>query len=185
MTGEYLKELSEGATRAISFLTDELSQIHTGRASVNLISEILVEAYGSKTPLKQVANITVTDPRSMAVQPWDKGNLIQIEAALREADLGFGIVNAGDVVRVNIPELTEERRNSYVKLAKEKAEDAKVSIRNARHEVWEQTKKAKTAGEISEDEMYRRETEINKLVEQKNKEIDEVFAKKETELKEV
>jgi ribosome recycling factor len=121
----------------------------------------------------------------MAVQPWDKGNLSQIESALRDSGLGFGVVNAGDMVRVNIPELTEERRNEYVKLAKEKAEEAKIAIRNARRDVAEKVKKAKTEGTISEDEMYRREEEINKLVENKNKEIDTILGEKEKELREV
>jgi len=185
MAEEYLKTLIDGSSKVIAYLKEELAAIHTGRASVNLISEVPVMAYGNKTPLKQIANITVTDPKSMAVQPWDKGNLVQIENALREASLGFGVVNSGDAIRVNIPELTEERRNEYVKIVKAKAEEAKVSVRNVRHDVWENIKKAKTASEISEDELYRRESEINKFVENQNKEIEEIVAAKEQELKEV
>lgn len=185
MSSDYLQKLEEGAKRAINFLVEELATIHTGRASVNLVSDILVMAYGSKTPLKQIANITVTDPRSLAVQPWDKGNLIQIENAIRESNLGFSVVNTGDIIRVNIPQLTEERRNEYVKLAKAKAEEAKIMLRNVRHEIWEETKKAKVNSEISEDEMYFRENEINKLVESYNKEIEKILAEKERELREV
>lgn len=185
MSEEYLKELEGGAEKVLSHFQEELAQIHTGRASVNLISDVLVDAYGTKTPLKQIANITVTDPRSMAVQPWDRGNMVQIESALRESNLGFGIVNTGENIRVNIPELTEERRNQYVKMAKEKAEEAKVSIRNTRRDIWETTQKAKNIGEITEDDMYFRENEINKLVEAKNKKIEEILAAKEKELKEV
>jgi ribosome recycling factor len=182
---DYLKELQASATKAIEFFESELAGVHTGRASTNLISDVMVDAYGTKSPLKQIANITVTDPRSMAVQPWDRGNLMQIETALRDSGLGFGVVNAGDVVRVNIPELTEERRNEYVKLAKEKAEEAKIAIRNARRDVADKVKKAKTDGSICEDEMYRREEEINKFVENKNKEIDAILGEKEKELREV
>lgn len=182
---DYYNEMEDGAKKAIEHFQNELAAIHTGRATTSLISDIVVDAYGQKMPLKQVANITVTDPRSMAVQPWDKGNLSQVENALREANLGLGIVNTGDNIRVNTPELTEERRNQYVKIAKEKAEDTKVTIRNIRRDVTEKIKKAKNAGEISEDEMYRREGEIQKLIEDKNKEIDAVFAAKEKELKEV
>ncbi len=185
MAADFLKELEEGTKKALDFLTEELSQIHTGRASVNLISEVPVMAYGVKSPLKQIANITVTDPRSMAVQPWDKGNLVQIENALRESNLGFGVVNSGDVIRVSIPVLTEERRAEYIKLAKTKTEEAKVTIRNVRHDVWENVKKAKAAAEISEDEMYRKENEINKYVDTQNKAIDETLQSKEKELKEV
>lgn len=182
---DYKKELEAAALKAVEFYQSELSNIQTGRASTNLISDVLVDAYGQKTPLKQVANITVTDPRSMAVQPWDRGNLVQIESALRDSGLGFGVVNSGDAIRVNIPELTEERRNQYVKMAKEKAEETKVAIRNARRDVADGVKKAKTEGTISEDEMYRREEEINKFVEAKNKEVDEILVQKEKELREV
>lgn len=181
----YLKELEEGAKKAIEHFEGELSGIRTGRATTGLVSEVLVDAYGSKQPLKQVASITVTDPRSIAVQPWDKGNLVQIETALRENDLSLGVVNTGDVIRVNVPELTEERRNQYIKLAKEKSEEAKITIRNVRHDVIERNKKAKNAGEITEDEMYRREEEVQRLVEGQNKKIDEIFVSKEKELKEV
>lgn len=182
---DYKNELEEGAKKAIEFFEAELAGIQTGRAQTGLISDVIIDAYGTKTPLKQVANITVTDARSLAVQPWDKGNLVQIENALRESELSLGVVNDGSAVRVNIPELTEERRNQYIKMAKEKAEEAKVSIRNTRHSVWEKVKKSKTDGTISEDEMYRREEEIKKFVEGKNKEIDDVTANKEKELREV
>jgi ribosome recycling factor len=185
MDTNYKKELDEAISKALEFYESELSNVHTGRATVGLVSEVTVDAYGTKSPLKQIANITVTDPRSMAIQPWDKGNLIQIESALRESNLGFGVVNSGDVIRVTIPELTEERRNEYVKLAKVRAEDTKVSIRNARQKVWETVKNSKTNGEISEDEMYRREEEINKIIETCNKKIDETFSAKEKELREI
>ena len=185
MQKEFLTQLNEGAQKAIEHLKTELSNIHTGRANVSLICDVLVEVYGTKQQLKQVANITVTDPRSMAVQPWDKGNTIQIESALRDSGLGFGVANSGDVIRVSIPELNQERRDQYAKLAKEKSEEAKITIRNARQNVWDEAKKAKAASEISEDEMYFRESEIQKVVEAKNKEIEELLAAKEAELKEV
>lgn len=182
---DYLEELKEGAEAAIEHYRGELSNIHTGRATTGLVADILVDAYGTKTPLKQVANITVTDPRSLAVQAWDKGNLVQIENALRESEMSFGIVNAGDKIMVSLSELTQEKREGYIKVAREKAEEAKVSTRNSRRDVWEKVKKSKNNGEISEDEMYRREEEINQFVETKNKEIDSIFSGKEKELKEI
>lgn len=185
MNDDYLKSLNEGTKKAVEHLKSEYSSVHTGRANTNLISEIIVNAYGQKMPLKQVANITVTDSRSMAVQPWDKGNLVPIEAALREGNLSLGIVNAGDVVRVNIPELTEERRNEYVRVARGTAEEAKITVRNIRQEAMDKVKRQKNSGEISEDGMYRAEAEIQKVVESANKEIDEIFSAKEKELKEV
>jgi ribosome recycling factor len=185
MSDDYLKELEQGAKKAIEHLQDEYAAIHTGRANVNLIADIPVNVYGQKMSLKQVANITVTDPRSMAVQAWDKGNLTQIESALRESNMSLGVVNAGDVIRVNIPELTEERRNEYVKLARSKSEEAKISVRNSRQEVMDKVKRAKNSGELSEDDLYRYEAEIQKIVEAKNKDIDATFISKEKELKEV
>lgn len=182
---DYLTNLNNGALKAIEFLKSEYANIQTGRASVGLVSDILVDVYGAKTPLKQVANITVADAKTLNIQPWDKGNLNPIESALRASDSSISVVNAGDVIHVSTPDLTEERRNEYVRMAKEKAEEAKVSVRNARQQVWDETKKAKTEGSISEDEMYRREQEINKFVDEKNKEIDSVFSEKEQELKEV
>jgi ribosome recycling factor len=185
MNQDFLKTLKDGADKAIEFLKSELSNIQTGRANVNLINDVAVLAYGQKQPLKQIANITVTDPRSMAVQPWDKGNVIQIEAALRDCGLGFGVVNSGEVIRVTIPELTADRRTQYAKMAKEKCEEAKIAIRNVRQDVWDDAKKAKAASEISEDEMYYREAEIQKVVDAKNKQIDEILTAKEAELAEV
>jgi ribosome recycling factor len=185
MQSDFKKELTEAVDKGIDHLKNELSNIHTGRANVGLISDVPVEVYGVKQQLKQVANITITDPRSMAVQPWDKGNTIQIEAALRDSGLGFGVANSGEVIRVTIPELTQERRDQYAKLAKEKSEEAKITIRTARQSVWDDAKKAKTASEISEDEMYYREAEIQKIVETKNKEVDDILSAKEAELKEV
>jgi ribosome recycling factor len=185
MDSKYMNELTVGAERAIEFFESEIGNIHTGRATTSLVSDVLVDAYGTKSPLKQVANITVTDPRSLAIQPWDKGNLVQIESALREANLGFGVVNSGDAIRINIPELTEERRNEFVKMVKAKAEEAKISIRNIRRDVWESVKKDKTNGDITEDDMYRNEEEINQYVEAHNKKIDDTISAKEKELREV
>ncbi len=182
---QYLGKLEAGAKGAIEYLESEFTNIRTGRAHVGLVSDVLINVYGSKMPLKQVANITVSDAKSLTIQPWDKGNLQSIESALRSGDISLSIVNAGDAIHANVPDLTEERRNEYKKLAKDKTEEAKVSLRNARQDVWNETKKAKEAGEISEDEMYRRETEINKLVDEKNKEMDALLSTKEKELSEV
>lgn len=182
---EYMKKLEQSAASTLEHLNAEFTNIRTGRAHVGLVSDILVDVYGSKMPLKQVANITVSDAKSLSIQPWDKGNLVQIESALRSGEISLSVVNSGDAIHANIPDLTEERRNEYKKLAKEKSEDAKVSIRNARRDVWEETQTAKANGEISEDEMYRREQELNKFVEQKNKEIEAILAAKEKELSEV
>ncbi|MBW6431727.1 ribosome recycling factor [Patescibacteria group bacterium] len=182
---DYLSKLKEGADRTIEHLKNEMTNIRTGRAHVGLVSDILVDVYGTKTPLKQIANITVSDAKSIQIQPWDKGNNSQIESALREGSLSLSVVNTGGTIHVSVPDLTEERRNEYKKLAKEKSEEAKVAIRNARQQVWDEAKKGKADGEISEDEMYHRESEIQKVVDEKNKEIDSILIAKEAELTEV
>lgn len=185
MVDAILKELPLKLQKSIDFLESELSNIHTGRASVSLVDDILVNAYGSKQQLKQVANITIPEARQILIQPWDKSVVGQIESAIRESDMGFNPVNTGDVIRINIPELTEERRRDYVKLAKERAEEARVGIRNTRSEAWNAIKKAKGDGEIGEDDMYHGEAEIQKLVDLYNKKVEEVFNLKEKELLEV
>lgn len=185
MVNTIIKELPVKLEKSIEFLESELSNIHTGRASVSLVDEILVNAYGSKQQLKQVANITIPEARQILIQPWDKGIVGQIEAAIRDSEMGFNPVNTGDVIRINLPELTEERRRDFVKIAKEKAEEARVGIRNARAEVWNLVKKAKTDSEISEDDMYHGEAEIQKQVDLYNKKVEETLVQKEKELLEV
>jgi ribosome recycling factor len=185
MIEQYLKELTPKAEKAVEFLESELSAIHTGRASTSLVDTILVDAYGGKQEIRQIANITVPEARQILIQPWDRMLTASIEKAIRESDLGFNPVNAGDVIRINIPELTQERRQEFAKVAKEKAEDAKVAIRNARQDTINQIKKAKTDGEIGEDEMYRGEGEVQKIVEKYNKQIEEILGAKEKELLEI
>jgi ribosome recycling factor len=185
MLENYIKELSPKLDKSIEFLESELASIHTGRASVSLVDDVMVDAYGSKQALKQVANITIPEARQIAIQPWDKGIVNQIEAALRDSELGFNPINTGDMIRINLPELTEERRREFVKLAKEKAEEARVGIRTSRGEVWNAIKKAKTDGEISEDDMYHGEAEIQKLIDSYNKKVEEILSRKEKELLEV
>jgi len=185
MVNDIIKELPAKLDKSIEFLVSELSNIHTGRASVSMVDDILVNAYGSKQQLKQVANITIPEARQILIQPWDKGVVGQIESAIRDSDMGFNPVNTGDVIRINIPELTQDRRRDYVKIAKEKAEEARVGIRNARAEAWNIIKKAKADSEISEDDMYHGEAEIQKLVDTYNGKVEETLSHKEKELLEV
>lgn len=185
MLDSYVRELSPKLEKAIEFLVSELSNIHTGRASVSLVDDILVDVYGAKQPIKSIASINIPEARQIVIQPWDRGVVSQIEAAIRDSELGFSPVNTGDVIRINLPELTEERRKEYVKVAKEKAEEARVGIRTARADIWNAIKKAKTDGAISEDDMYRGEAEIQKLVDLYNKKVEDLAHEKERELLEV
>ncbi len=182
MIEETLKSAEPRFKKTIEMLEADLLTIHTGRASVSLVDNITVDAYGTKTPIKALASITVTDSRSILIQPWDRGNITQIEAAVRESDLGLNPVNNGDSLRINLPELTEERRKEFVKVVKEKAENSKISIRNIRGEVANEIKKAKNDGLIGEDDMYRGEQELQKVVDRYNKEVEERLEQKEKEL---
>jgi len=178
----FLEGIDQELDRVIKFLENEYTSLHTGRASTGLIEDIDVEAYGAKTPLKGIANISVLDSKTINVQPWDKGVISFIEKGVRESGLNLSVVNTGELVRVIIPELTAERRTEFVRIAKDKAEEARVSVRNQRHETIEKIKKAKTNGEMSEDEVSSQEKELQKKVEIYNKKIDEVFLSKEKDL---
>jgi len=182
---EIAKELTPKLAKALEFLRSELANIHTGRASASMVDSILIEAYGTKQVIKQVANIMIPEPRQILIQPWDKAITGQIETAIRLANLGLSPVNTGDAIRVTIPELTEERRKDFTKIAHEKTEEARVSIRNSRAEAWNAVKKAKNDGEIGEDEMYRGEHLIQTEVDRYNKQVEELFLKKEKELMEI
>lgn len=182
---EIVKGLTPKLKKAVDFLEQELATIHTGRASSNMLDSIMVDVYGTKQAIKQIANVMIPEPRQILIQPWDKGVTGQIESAIRDANMGFSPVNTGDMIRVTIPELTEERRKEYIRVAREKTEEAKVSIRNSRSEAWTAIKKAKTDSEIGEDEMYRGEHRIQEEVDKFNKNIEEHFERKEKELLEI
>jgi len=180
-----LSNLKNDLEKTISFLIDELSSLHTGRASGALIDGVEVESYGSKMPIKQVANISVTSPKTIQIQPWDKSNLQAIEKAVRESDLNVSPINNGENIIINLPELTQDRRQEFIRIAREKAEVARVGVRNHRRDALEALKKEKNEGSASEDEAFNREKEVQKIIDGYNKKIDEILQKKEKELLEV
>lgn len=182
MAQEIIKETEPKFKKAVEILREEMATIHTGRASASLVDGILVDVYGTKNPVKTIANISIPEPKSILIQPWDKANLSQIETAIRESDLKLNPVNTGENIRINLPELTEDRRKEFARIAKEKAESARVSVRNVRGEAWNRIKRAKSDGDISEDDMYYGEEQLQKIVDKYNKEIEEVLASKEKEL---
>lgn len=182
MTDQVLKELNEKLENTLSNFQDELASIHTGRASVSLVDNIMIESYGTKQPIKAVASITIPEPRSIVIQAWDRSNLSLIENAIRDSDLHLNPVNTGENIRINLPELTQERRAEFVKIAKQKAEEARISIRNSRSDAVNGVRKDKNDGKISEDEMFRMEQDIQKNVDKYNQQIEEIFSQKEKEL---
>ncbi len=177
-----MDELQTQLQKAIAHLKTEFTALQTGRANVSLVDEIEVESYGSKMPLKQVANISCPDAKSIKIEPWDKNLVKEVERALQEADLGINPQNMGESIFLPIPPMTEERRKDMVKLVHKLSETAKISIRNARHDAMKMVKIQQEEGDISEDEQKNLETDIQKEVDIFNKEVDSLAKNKEQEV---
>lgn len=168
--------------RTIESLRDDLSKLRTGRASTGILEHVMVDYYGSPTPISQVANLGVADARTITVQPWDRKMIPVIEKAILTADLGLNPAAFGDMVRVPVPPLTEERRREICKVVRGDGEDAKVAIRNLRRDANEHVKKLEKAKEVSEDEQSRSEKEIQKMTDKYIAEVDQIVAAKEKEV---
>jgi len=167
--------------KCVESLKEDLSQIRTGRANPELVEDLLVKAYETEAPLKNYATINVSDARSLTVVPWDKGIMDDISVAISSADMGFSPVSEGDHIRVMLPELTEERRNEYVKIMKERIEDARIAVRQVRQDFMKDMDEAEKEG-FSEDQADRLRDAGEKLVKEKNAQIEEIREKKEKEL---
>ena len=178
---EYLDNAKDSMEMAVEYLDDALAHIRAGKASPKLLDAIRVDYYGSKAPISNVANISVPDARTIAITPWEKTMFKEIEKAIINSELGITPENNGEVIRLSIPPLTEERRKQLVKQSKGEAENAKVSVRNARREAIEGLKKEIKKG-LSEDLEKDAENEVQKLHDKYMKKIDEVFAAKEKEI---
>ncbi|MFH0891469.1 MAG: ribosome recycling factor [Candidatus Falkowbacteria bacterium] len=168
--------------KTIDFFKKEISSVRTGRANPNMLEGVTVEAYGAKTPLNGVASISVPDGQSIIIAPWDKGILKEIEKAMVEADLGVGVVNEGDKIRLTIPMMTEENRRDLVKKLNEKQEAARVALRKIREEVKENIERAEKNKEIPEDDKFRCMKELDELMAARNDEIKSVRDKKEKDI---
>ena len=178
---DYLKNAEESMQNAVDYLEDTLGHIRAGKASARLLDGIKVDYYGTMSPISNVANVSVPDARTIAITPWEKTMFKEIEKAIINSDLGITPENNGEVIRINIPPLTEERRKQLVKQCKGEAETAKVSVRNARRDTIDKLKKEVKNG-LSEDNEKDAEAEVQKLHDKYIKEIDSVFAEKEKEI---
>lgn len=167
---------------AYSFLKKEFSHIRAGKANPALVEGVKVEYYGSQTPLQQLANITVPEPRMLMVSPYDKSTLVDIEKAIMAAGLGLNPMNDGDFIRIPLPILTEERRIELVKVAKDKSEQARISIRNARREANDEVKKTVELESLPEDSKFEAEEEIQKTTDKNIGHVDELLSQKEGEI---
>ena len=177
----YLSAAEEKMTMAIEFLDEALAHIRAGKANPRILDGIRVDYYGSQAPLSNVANISVPDARTIVITPWEKSMFKVIEKAILDSELGITPENNGEIIRLSIPPLTEERRKALVKQSKQEAENAKVSVRNARRDVIDSLKKAQKEG-MAEDVAKDGETSAQKLHDKYMKKIDEIFAEKEKEI---
>ncbi len=182
MLDPMLKTLDQRMVKAIQSLKEELSAFRTGRASTSLLDRITVMAYGTETPLNQVASLNVPEPRLITVQPWDKQLIKVIEKAILESDLGLNPANDGVLLRVPLPELTEERRKDLVKLVYKAGEQAKVVLRNIRRDVIDQFKKMEKNKEISQDDLRQMEKVVQERTDFYVKEVDEIVSHKEADV---
>ena len=185
MRKEVISSTKDKMDKAIEHIRREFSTLRTGRASASLVEGLTVDYYGSAVPLNQIANISVPEARLLMLTPYDKGALGAIEKAVLKSDLGLTPNNDGRVIRIPIPELTEERRKNLVKVVRRLAEDTRVSIRNIRRESNDQLKKSEKASEISEDESHRTMDEVQTVTDEYISKIDEILKAKEDEIMEV
>lgn len=185
MIKEIEKTAEEKMNKSIAILKKELASLKAGRANPAMLDRITVEYYGVETPINQLANITVPEPRVILIQPWDSKAINQIEKAILKSDLGINPSNDGKVIRLVVPQLTEERRKELVKLVKKMGEEAKVAIRNTRRDANDSYKKLKKDGKITEDELKKAEEDMQKCTDRMIKEIDKIIENKEKEIMEV
>jgi len=182
---EVIFEMSEKMEKSVEALKAELSKVRTGRASLGLLDGITVAVYGSHMPLNQVGSLTIPESRTIAIQPWDPQTLPAIEKAILKSDIGLTPASDGKVVRLNIPQLTEERRKDIVKQVKKVAEEYRVAVRNIRRDTLDILKKLKKDKELSEDDLFKLQDEAQHETDSTIKKIDEVAASKEKEVMEV
>ena len=185
MISDLKKNTESRMSKSVDSLTESLQSIRAGRANTSLLDKIYVDYYGQQSPLNQVASLSAPEARLLAIQPWDATLIPEIEKAIQKSDLGITPSNDGKVIRLVIPQLTEERRKDLTKLVGKYAEEAKVSIRNIRRDAMEDIKKAEKAKEISEDDRKTYVEDIQKLTDKCIKDIDSVAEEKEKELMEI
>ncbi|MBL9112123.1 MAG: ribosome recycling factor [Myxococcales bacterium] len=182
MIDDVHKEFLSAAAKAHDALKRDLAKLRAGRASTNLLDGVRVDYYGTPTPLAQMANIAIPEARMITVKPWDKSVIKQVEKALRENDLGLNPQTDGDLIRIPLPPLTEERRREFVKIAKKYGEECKVTLRKARHEALDMLTEMDDEGEASQDDVERGKKKAEELVSEAVKLVDQLVAAKETDI---
>jgi ribosome recycling factor len=180
-----IRDLKIKFEQIIQKLREDFATIRTGRASTGLVENVLVTYYGSTLPLKQMATLSTPDASQIIIQPWDKNALGDIELAIRNSDLNLSPTNDGNVVRVSLPPMTEERREELVRNIHRKGEEGRIALRSVRGEAWEKIKKLEKDGKVTEDDRYAAEKELNELIDDYNKKIEAQIVEKEKELRSI
>ena len=182
---EFIQDAVRRMDKSVETTQHEFNSIRTGRASAALLDHVDVDYYGTPTPLNQLATINVPEPRMLTVQPFDPSSLKSIEKAIMESDLGLTPSNDGKIIRLPIPQLTEERRKDLVKVVRQRAEDGKVAVRNVRRDVMKHLEELVRKGDVGADEEHRAEERVQKLTDEHTKQIDDLLKHKEAEVMEV
>lgn len=182
MIQDIINQHKDQFEKVIEHFHHELSSVRTGRANPALLSTVMVESYGSKVPLQQVASITVSDAKTLTISPWDKGHIQEIEKGIHAANIGLNPSNDGQVVRINLPPLTEDRRKEMVKLVGQMSEHARIGIRQVREEIIKAIKRSEADGQATKDDVASSQKKIQDIVDKYNKDIKEIAEDKEKEL---
>ncbi|MFA5871675.1 MAG: ribosome recycling factor [Parcubacteria group bacterium] len=185
MLDQIIQNSNPKMEKAVERFQEEIVKLRTGRANTAMVENLMVDYYGAKSPIKQMASVNVPEPRLIVIQPWSRDNLVDIEKAIKESQLGFNPTNDGQVIRISIPPLNEERRAELVKVLGKYAEEARVGVRQAREESWDEIQDAVKEGKLGEDDKFRGKDELQKLVDEYNKKIEEIREKKEREITEI
>lgn len=171
--------------RIVLRFKDDLGKIRTGRASSAMVDGLMVDYYGTRSPLKQIASISIPEPRTIVISPWSKDSLVMIEKAIKESDLGLNPSNDGQLIRISVPALTEERRRDFVRVLNQEAEKARVSIRKCREDIWDEIQVLAEEGKIGEDDKFQGKDRLQKVVDEYNALVEEIRQKKEGEIMQV
>lgn len=182
MINELIIKNTPNFEKAIAYFKEDLGQLRIGRASAALVEDLTVDYYGAQSPIKQVASISIPEPRTILISPWSKDSLVSIEKAIRDSELNLNPMNDGQAIRINIPALNEERRKELVKILNQKAEDARVSVRKIRENIWDEIQELAKSGKIGEDDKFSGKDKLQKAVDEYNRKIDEIREKKEGEI---
>lgn len=180
-----IKDCKARMTKALETLDREFSRLRTGRASTTLLDGVVVDYYGTPTPINQLASVSAPDSRTITIQPWDRAAFSNVEKAILKSDLGLTPINDGKLIRINIPPLTEERRKDLAKVAKKYTEEAKIAIRNVRRDINELLKKKKNDKDITEDELHKGQEDVQKITDANVAKADEALKTKEKEIMEI